>query len=480
MRYLVFVCFLCLNVVLARGQSDGKTLSMKLSKNAVPVIIDYGTGFHTIFIDHKSLSYTRMNYDFSPESKGSIELTKMGYKAKIIEVAANRKNIILYSTRADSNGLRVRTVNTISHSMKKTTVVEDWKSSTLLLGHFSLQDTSHFIISNEPNQLSYIKICEGKVVSRNEFVLQDQIFEDWVYVITKWPQLSKHLIHEKQLERDDRIPFGKVKLYHSQRELVVTIDHSYKTHVLKLNPKLNALDESTYVIDIPMSGSISGSISNSYIHKDHIFQVIMTRGGCIIQKSDLVFKKQLYNKFISYHYTKKTSSPVFKLNMPRGEFAKNNGEPLEYNGESTDRHLGLKVYKKGPFDHFYISEIQPTHLLKDWLKRTTALAPTNFSESVNNFKIYLGIQFQQPAHFTFLQHVQCKSATMGVSLDMTGGATPFLGKENFPLAEASNTYHQIINKGIRPAQSTMACIDRDAYYCFYWRSKRLYQFIPIN
>lgn len=475
-----FLFLLCLTVK-GYTQGSGEALSIKLNTNAVPVIIDYNSGFHAIFIDHKSLSYSRMGYDFSLESEGNVELIRMGYRAKIVEIAANRKNITLYSSRSDSSGLSVRLVNTINHRVIRKTAIKDWNDNTKLLGHFSVQDTTHFLISNEDRKLSYVRLSQGELISRNEFDLSEKTFNEWLETYQRWPQLAKHLVEQDHLLKDNHLPAAKVKFYPGHLRLTVSVDYGYKTHVIELNRKLNSLKEHTYDIEIPMSGSLSGSLSNSYISNGHIFQAVMTRGGCIVQKSDLKFQKLLYNKFISYQYSVQTSSPVFTLNRKRrGASTKTTDALLDYHGERTGRQMSLQVYKKGPFDHFYISEIEPLEYLPKWLERSNSLTPTNFTEKVDNYKMYLGLQFQQPSHFGFLLHAQSRSAGIGLTLDNTGATTPFLGDDDCPMAKASVYFHEIMNKGIRPLQSTMASINGRPYYCFYWKSKRLYQFLPMD
>ena len=463
------------------AQNSGNTLSMKLSTNAVPIIIDYGSGFHTLFIDHKSLSYFRMGYDFTPETKGEVPLIRMGYKAKIIEVTANRKNITLYSTRDDSSGLRVRLTNTINHRLVRKVVLDDWKSGTKLLGHFSIQDTSHFLFSNQNGTFSYVRLNQGNIVSRNDYNVSLNVFNDWVKAYSTWPQLNKHLVDEYQLSKKNHLPAAKVKFYPNARGLIISIDNGFKTHVIALNRALNSIKEHTYNIDIPMSGSLSGGLSNSYISNGHLFQAIMTKGGCIVQKSDLKFQKQLYNKFISYGYSVQTNSPVFLLNRKnRGEFTKTTDAILDYHSDRNGRQMALQVYKKGPFDHFYISEIEPLRYMPEWLESTNSLTPSNFTEKNDNYKMYMGIQFQQPSHFAFLLHAQSKSSSMGLTLDQNGTPTPFLGDDRCPMAKAAVYFHEIINKGIRPLQSTVASINGNTYYCFFWKAKGLYQFIPMD
>ena len=161
-------------ILSAFAQDYAGALNANISKHAVSIVSDFGTGFHTIFYTESSLEYTRFTYDFTIETQGSIDL-KLGYKHKILEINASRKNINVFYHRLDSAGLWLLKINTVSGKSKKHLVADFWTAQDALLSNFSVGDSAHFILDTKAKGTVYLGLKEENIIINKPIKIDSEI-----------------------------------------------------------------------------------------------------------------------------------------------------------------------------------------------------------------------------------------------------------------------------------------------------------------
>lgn len=463
----------------ASAQDVSGTLNVKVDKESVSVVLDYGSGFHTIFYNDSKLQYNRINYGYNIESQGSIPL-ELGYKAKILEVNANRKFINVFYDKIDSVGLRLLQINTINGKSKKKVIAKSWSQKGTILSHFSINDTAHFLLNTVKSNVQYISIAYGDIIDNIEFQIDESLITAWTKKLKEAPQLSKSLVHNGQLSFYNKLHLGPIKSYFNHRYTSFTLDLGFNTELVRINRKLKSLTHNKVLILLHINGGLSGAIAGSYLRGRYLFQTALLQQGCIIQKNDLKFDKVVYNQFVNYNFSANSGSPVYFLNRgEKGSFENDNVKGFKLHEDRLNKLIAINITKKGPFDHFMVSEVEPIDIHDNWLEKSSNISPSVARRTKKAITTHFAIDGQTPMHFSLLQHVQCMSSTFCFSLNGQGELSPYLGSDDFKLAKAVEYYDQSIRKGIPPYHATLTVINDKPHYCFYKRRQKLFYFIPL-
>ena len=460
------------------SQSADAALNVTLSKNTAPYILDYQTGFHTVFINNKELLYHRMNYDFQLESKGSVDLHNMGSKLKLEELSAERKNIYLFYSRADSIGLRCFTTNTINNKSSQSVVDENYTRKCQLINHFSVQDSSYFIYLNEEKKLTLSITTGPKLLGTMQIDIDQEHIDYWVKTIRSIPQLSKSAIIKSQSIQAQKIPFNPVKIYYKGDFLYATLEKGYSTVYIQQDIKKKTT--TSKVIPFNANAASSGSIFNSYLINDHLYQMLWSPAGCTLQKTDMQSDSIRYSMWVKPQMEACKKSMRLLVNRgEEGSIEKNSDRPVVLHKEQFQKYLAIFVSQKGGMDHFMISEIAPLKNREEWLKAENNISTDNIDRGKKDILTTIGIRSQTPLHYSFLQNLQCMYSSFSFSIDYENKIQPYLGDEQITLARSVALHHKFLENSVIPRFETVGNIDGSLYYCVYRKSKHLYYFIKL-
>ncbi|MBI1182832.1 hypothetical protein GC194_01080 [bacterium] len=479
-KTIPLLSFIVLTAVCLQAQDFQATLGIKLKKDASPFVFDFGSGFHCIFIDKEKLQYNRINYDFVTESTGEIDLSELGFRPKLIEINGSRKNIHIYFTRTDSIGLRCLTINTINKKISKKVVDEGFDKKAKIMHHFSATDTLHMLYTKGNNELQYRVVANNKMVSSKDFSLDAALMKLWQDVNNRWPQLQKAHVGANDLAYENKIQFSPVKSYLQHRYLYITVEQAFNTHIIIINRKLESLNVINHPVEISVAGGLGGAICNSYILGKYLFQAVLAKNGCFIQKTDLKFNQPVYSTFANYHYTISSNSPVFLLNRKeRGNFEKETGQTFNFHADNQEKYLGLHVSKKGPFDHFMVSEVELLPFYDGWINKANDINTENARRKEKGIYKFYSLLSQYPARYYATQYLQCMASTFCITLGSDGSENPYLGDVNFAMAKGPTYFYALTDRGALPTQPTFAAINQEVYFCFYRKGQHLYYFIKL-
>lgn len=472
--------FFTFYVSLVAAQDVVGTLSVKANKKAANHIVDYGSGFHTIFFDDVYLEYNRMDYNFRLEKNGTINLKNLGYKPKIIEIAANRKDIFVYYSRVDSGNIWLLTVNTISGISATSNTGISLGKTDKIIGNYSIADTSIFYIKPNNDGPKGVLVIEGKQTESFMFNLEATYFNFWESFVSKYPQLSKTVIHSAHLANENLLHLGAIKHYFNHRKISVTIDYGFTSIVAQYDRRLKKEFTFKSEFDLKSIGVPNGGIFGSILKGKSLYQGALFASGAIVQKTDLKFEKVTYNQFYSYGYSPGTGSPICNLNRgERGTFSTETTEELNVHTTRPIRFLGININTKGPFEHYSLSEYEPIKSEKEWLNGENAISPTLTRRKNGPSFTFYALKSNSPAHYAFLQHMQGMSSTFFCTASNFGDKSPYLGKSKMPIANASKNYYQYALKGQILLYPTVAKINNQLYYCFYSNRDKKFIFAAL-
>jgi hypothetical protein len=472
--------FLTLGSSQLLAQNIVGTLSLKANKKAASHIVDYGSGFHTIFFDEVNFEYYRMGYDFSLEKKGAVSLENLGYKARIIEIAANRKEIFIYYSRLDSANIWLLKVNTISGISSKSNTGISYGKSDQIIGNYSIADTSVFYIKPKNEQPKGTFVVKGEPLETFDFNLESEHYNHWQQFVAQYPQLSKTVVHSQHLASENLMQLGSIKHYINHRKISITIDYGFTSLVAQFDRKLKT--SSTYKADFNLEtvGVPTGGIFGSFLKGKCLYQGALFTSGAVVQKTDLQFEKVSYNQYFPYGYSAGTGSPVCNLNRGvRGTFTTETAESIKVHPTRPVRFLGICITTKGPFEHFSLSEYEPMKTEKEWLNAENAISPTLTRRKNGPSFMFYALQSSSPGQYAFLQHMQGMSSTFFCTLSNTGDKSPYLGKSKMPIANASSYFYESSFKGQLLLYPTVAKINNRALYCFYSKREKKFIFAEI-
>ncbi|MFY0673697.1 MAG: hypothetical protein JXQ87_09840 [Bacteroidia bacterium] len=456
------------------------TLAIKGNKKAANHIIDYGNGFHTIFFDDISLHYYRIDYNFSLEKSGSINLKDIGYKPRIIEIAGNRKDLLIYYSRADSANIWLLRVNTISGNLNRIETGIELTRSDKLLGNYSIGDTSIFYIKSKDQLPKGTIAIQGEKVESFNFNFDTQYSGYWEKSVEQFPQLSKTLVHKSYAASENLMHLGSVKHYFNHKKISISIDYGFSTLVAQYDRKLKS--SSFYKADFNLEtvGIPTGGIYGSILKGNYLYQGALFASGAVVQKADLKFEKTVYNQFFPYGYSNGTGSPVSNLNRgQKGSFSIETTEALNIHTTRPLRFLGINVITKGPFEHYSLSEYEPMKNEKDWINAENAISPTLSRRKNNAAFSFYALQSSATSHYAFLQHMQGMSSTFFCTTSNKGDKSPYLGKSKMAFASASEAYYKYALKGQIILYPTVAKINNQVYYCFYSNRDKKFIFATL-
>ncbi|MGB0431448.1 MAG: hypothetical protein ACPGLV_13315 [Bacteroidia bacterium] len=452
-------------------------LSIEYNKKSAPIIIDYGSGFHTIFYSESSLQYHRLNYNFTVEQKGEVEFKNIGYKPSFIEISGNRKLINVYYRRLDSAGIWLFSVNTINNTATQKRLTSSLKKNHEIYGSYSIGDTTLIYHSTDSENLNLQVINGNNHLYETEIKLDKKALATWGSFLLKYPQLTKTVIHPLSCEFENKQHLGQIKHYFNFRKIKVTIDYGFSTTVLEFDRKIKKWTQNTFNFNIEKLGAPSGGIYGSILKGRYLYQSALFSNGALIEKSDLRFSKTLYNQYIPYEFSKGTGSPVYYLNRRvNGTFKNNNAINIELHPNHQDRLLGININSKGPLENIVLAEVEPIKVFDSWLTNSTKASPNINRRRKQGVLTFSAVQSSSATHFAFLQHIQCMSTAFCFSITSGGNKSPYLGDDYWPMANATTLYHKFYTSPSPALLPTFAKINGDNIFCFYTKKDRKFIF----
>lgn len=479
----LFPLFVLLTICNAsiKAQDIDAAINTSLEKDEVPIIYPYDGGTHVIFYSDKSLRFFRLNQRFLGEAEGEVSLEKIGAKPVFIELNANRKNIHLFFTRRDSNGLRCLSTNTINKKSKQSNCLPKWEFKTKLLAYASRDDTAYFFSSNEENMIDFYEVADGVKTREHSLEVSPEFYKAWVEHAEKYPQLLKTHMAEDQELAAHKIPFSPIKTYSNERYLHVTIEDGFRTHVIRLKKSIEQMEFFSSQMQFPNNGSLRGSLSNSSIAGKYLFQAVSTQRGVIVQRTHLKSRKIDFTQDYSYRDYIAKGSPIFTMNRGKqGTFKRKEDNVFEYHTDNSNRFLSLSVSSRGDYHHLQVSEIEPLRGFEEWATTPILTSTKGQTKKVNGSTHTFGLAPQHETHFAFLHHTNYKASTISMSLDDNGELVQYGGPQEFELAEANVLFYKMKYSSLFPSHSTTFLIDDRLYYCFYRKNKKQYYFAPLN
>jgi hypothetical protein len=459
------------------AQNNEAAISVTLSKQAAAYLLPFQNGFHGAFLDGNMLIYHTMGPDFNMASSGNTWLGGLGLRPEWVELNANHRHIYLYYERVDSAGLWCCALNTINGKWKKQLVMKEWDVMNPPFYYFSHADTLHAFWAIGSDQLQYRQLVAGEEVQKLEIRVEPALLIAAQQAKAMLPQVQKWAVLYGDLTNYHTCNISRNKAYLQHRYLYLTVEGHYSTYIIQVQRKANAVAQ--YRADMELGAfSPVGAVSNSCVRGHYLYQAALCASGAVVQRFDMHTGTSAYTAYIGYEYSPNTQSEIFLMNRGEtGELVSATDRPFAFHREKTLKYMGITAYKKGPFDHYAITEVEPLERYGNWLASTIALPAGEVLGKSGPTPVHLSHRSQSGLLQSARLYSQCMASTLYVSVDSEGNMGPYMGEPNKAWARAAKTYHDLSRKGAIAMQPAFAQLYGKSYYCFYLRKSKLYYFI---